>query len=336
MNSSAYKHPDAICLKWQIPKLQAPVRADLYIKSYIRRLTRHKVKKIIELGNIRVNNQKIKSSDKIFGLEQAELWRIKPDDPSDLEQYTFETLFEDENILALNKPSGIAVHPTSRDLFKTLTYWIKTQYPGNYKNICPCHRLDRETSGVIIFSKNKPTERKLKILFSKNQVSKTYLAIVSGKLENSLENKRIEINYPLGLQGEKGLVAVKMIYDKNNIKNSKPARTYIEPVKYFEKQNKTLVKAFPKTGRQHQIRAHLALIGFPIVADKLYNLGEAFFDKYTKIYNKKLNSKLLSELEQKLELNRHALHAHEIEFELDNKRYYIKSELPEDLENLLD
>lgn len=286
-----------------VPALQAPTRVDVYLKSHFKRLSRTRIQKIMANGDIRASDKTVKPSQILLGGEHFDLWRMKPDDASHLSQLNIEVVYQDENLVVINKPSGLAIHPTARDLEKTLTHWLKINFPG--EPVHPCHRLDRETSGIIICARNKKAESSLKVAFSNNKVKKTYHALVEGNLESEQN-----INYPLALQGSRGLVRIKMIHDESG----KQAETFVKPISYDALKNETLVHAFPKTGRQHQIRAHLALIGYPIAGDKLYGMGEEFFDAYTSG----------DADESTLTYPFHALHAAKIEFELFDESFQFE------------
>lgn len=151
-------------------------------------------------------------------------------------------------------------------------------------------------------------------MFSKNTVKKTYLAIAHGQVFPQVIDK------PLALQGSRGLVAIRMIEDKDG----KPSITRIRPLFYDKTNDRTLIVCRPKTGRQHQIRAHLSLIGHPIVGDKLYGQTDEFFDNYVK-----------RKIEPTFEHHRHALHAARLCVKFGDDTYRFHSELPNDLKALL-
>ncbi len=283
--SAAYAQSKAVVQRWQVPIHREGIRADLYLVEHVGRLTRAKAQHIITSGDFRFSPlplsgrgikgegaPQLKPSKVLYGGESVELWRLPPDEERPPEHYGVTILHEDQDVLVVNKPSGLAVHPTARDLHHTLTTWLRLTYPDNPPR--PCHRLDRETSGVLICARTKSAESRIKQAFMHGEVSKTYVAVVIGHLEKSLC-----IDWPLALQGNRGLVRIKMIRDENGA----PSRTDVEPLRYCVHTGCTLVRCMPKTGRQHQIRAHLAGEGFPIMGDKLYAMGEVYFDAMTKL-----------------------------------------------------
>lgn len=220
-------------------------------------------------------------------------------------------IYEDKNIIAINKPAGLLVHPVptqskTADQPPTLTDWLIKRYPET-KNVGDdpenrpgiIHRLDKETSGVIIIARNQKTFAYLKNLFQTSQIKKTYLGLVWGKIKP----KSGTINKPIGLKSgtTKRTVAIK------NAKMVKEAITDYEVKKYFTKYS--LLEIHPRTGRTHQIRVHLNAIGHPIVGDSLYG-------------KKPMPSGL----------TRQFLHAASIELNLpDNGRIKLEASLPDDL-----
>ncbi|MBL4817916.1 MAG: RluA family pseudouridine synthase [Deltaproteobacteria bacterium] len=296
---------EKVVQRWYVPHHLGGIRADRYLVHHIGRISRNKAQKIIEAGDFKLSSALLKPSRKLRSGDTVELWRIPPDSPEDLLS-NIKVIFEDEKLLILSKPGDLAIHPTARYLYRTLTYWLKVNYPG--QSIHPCHRLDRETSGLLICAKTKEAESQIKKAFMNGEIHKTYLALVDGRLVRPIICER-----PLALQGSRGLVAIKMIEDQLD---GLPCHTEFKPLHHDPVSNWTLVECTPKTGRQHQIRAHLALEGYPIVGDKLYGMGEAFFDAYTK---HEANLTLLP-------LPHQALHAWKIRFCLDGVEYGFEAE----------
>ena len=218
----------------------------------------------------------------------------------------FEILFEDDYILALNKPSKMLV---IQDRFNKLEPSIQDILKSKYPEIFTIHRLDKETSGVIIFAKRADTHKELSIQFEKQRVQKTYSALLQGVL--SQENGIIDA--PLGKKNSHENV---MVVDR---KNGKPSITYFESVKKFK--NYTLVNAFPKTGRTHQIRVHFKSIGYPLAIDKLYGTKE-------KIFLSDIKTKFIKSNEEKALMDRLTLHAASIEFIHPNTFAKMKIEAP--------
>lgn len=297
---------------WPVPSHLEGLRADQYLTLKIKRISRCKAKAIIDQGDFLLNDKMIKPSFRVRQGQKATLRRFPPDMKDDIKKFDVKVIYEDEDILIINKPAFLNIHPTANCLYRTLTYWLKVNYPK--KKINPCHRLDKETSGIVVCAKTRPVESQIKKLFMNNQVNKTYIAKVKGLFEKKL----IKINKPLALQKSRGLVAIRMIEDREG----KPSLTIAKGLNYDKEKDLTYVLLKPKTGRQHQIRAHLSLIGYPIVGDKLYgNTDEFFNDHYKKSFMGK--AFFTNQIRQKL-------HAFKISFMLNGHFYKFKSKIPED------
>lgn len=310
----AFGNEKAICQVWTIAGDHSGIRADHYLAGRIGRISRTRAKQIILCGDFRRQDGDLKPSQTLKAGEVVHLWRFPPNE-DELDLLSVGVLFEDEDWLVVDKPPNLAVHPTARYLHHTLTGWLKNYAPD--VPIHPCHRLDRETSGVLVCAKNRIAEAALKTCFQRGEVEKNYLAIVRGRMSDS-----VMIDAPLALQGERGLVKIRMIVD---LQAGMPSKTFVTPIYHDDVLNRTLVSCEPQTGRQHQIRAHLAHIGHPIVGDKLYAMGDEFFDAYTR--------KDLGDRIQELEHPRHALHAHRISFVFNGKKLKFQSPMPKELDS---
>lgn len=228
-------------------------------------------------------------------------------------------IFENKDIVALNKPAGLLTHPDrSKKGGKSLVEWLVEHYPEVKKvGDAPAerpgivHRLDRDTSGVLIVARSQAAFAYLKKLFQTGGVRKTYAALVYGELTG-----RGVINKPIGLRPG----TTKRSVTSKNMKMVKEAVTEYQAQEIFEysaggKTNFcTFLKVMPKTGRTHQIRVHLASISHPIVGDALYGPKK-----------------------QALAAPRQFLHAAAIELVLpDKSKVKIEAELPEDLRHIID
>ena len=173
------------------------------------------------------------------------------------------------------------------------------------------HRIDAQTSGLVLVAKNKPTTTRLKTLFEHRQFTKQYLALVEGKLTNNLT-----IDKPISKAD--GNLRMKMTCENES---GKASMTHIQPLEFNQQNNTTLVKAVPITGRQHQIRVHLDSIGHRILGDPIYGVNEYVANDYL---CKKLSS------EQRITLTgakRLMLHAHYLAFIDKDKEYSITSKM---------
>ena len=178
-------------------------------------------------------------------------------------------IFECFHFAIFDKPSGIMVHPSSHQLnIYTLLDEVK-YYLGEKASLV--HRIDAETSGLVLVSKNAFSDMILKTMFEEKLYTKKYLALVEGEIKNE-----IEINTPI--LNDTGLIKLKMKTDDKG----KESLTLIKPISYDRQKNQTLVQAIPLTGRQHQIRVHLDSIGHKIVGDPIYGVDEFLADKFLK------------------------------------------------------
>ncbi|WP_294918217.1 RluA family pseudouridine synthase [Sulfuricurvum sp. PD_MW2] len=219
-----------------------------------------------------------------------------------------EPTFVEEEFAVYDKPSGLLVHPQNRHTPYSLNDEIKHRF-GHEANIT--HRIDQETSGLVLAARNKISERVLKMMFEERQITKRYLAMVKGHLIEPLD-----IQEPL-LRREDSSSIIRMIVKVHP--EGKPSRTFIKPLQYFPDTDTTLVEASPLTGRQHQIRVHLFHVEHPIIGDPIYGQHEndavRFLDREMSLeerFNNTGASRLL-------------LHAHSLEFIYNDLHYHVVS-----------
>ena len=214
-------------------------------------------------------------------------------------------LLEFDKFALFDKPSNLMVHPISKNTPYSLLDEIRFHF-GEDANLI--HRIDAETSGLVIVGKNKKSEIELKDMFQEKKYYKSYLAIVEGKIQ-----KELTINKPLDKEGK--VIGVRMSIDENG----KESITIIKPMCYNEKRDITLVEAIPLTGRQHQIRVHLYSIGHKILGDPIYGIDDENAENY-------LNKTLSQEDRIKItKSNRLWLHANYLDFNYENTTYKIYS-----------
>lgn len=218
-------------------------------------------------------------------------------------------VFETEDFAVFEKPSGVLIHPRKREGAQTLNDDIKYLFG---KDANAVHRIDKETSGLIIASKNKKSEVELKQLFENKKVYKEYIALVNGEVEVGFDiDEKILINLP------SSKIRIKAHIDEEG----KDSFTRLEPLEFDDSNNVTLVKAIPKTGRQHQIRVHLFHVKHCIIGDTLYGLDEDLAEEY-------LDGHM--GFEQRVELTkakRLLLHASRVSFNYKNIGYDIISQV---------
>jgi 23S rRNA pseudouridine1911/1915/1917 synthase len=292
-------------------------RLDRYLCHKIRRLSRARVQRIIERSLI--SEKKLKASSLVqpglrFTLRRRSM--EEPETPTLLPE-----VFRDGWLLVLDKPAGLPIHPTARYHKGTLVTLVKERYGEDYA--FPVHRLDRETSGLVVCGRSAEVCRSLMRAFVEGEVEKEYLAIAEGWPGPDA----LEVDAPISEGTELIRIAVRI-----DRQQGKPARTRFEVLRRFEREGErfALLRAVPRTGRQHQIRVHLKEAGFPVVGDKMYGPDERYFDRFTR-------HQLDDEAWARLRLPRHALHAARIRFRHPGSgdRVGFESPLPEDLEAFL-
>ena len=218
-------------------------------------------------------------------------------------------LFVTNDFAIYDKPSGLRVHPNNLESHITLNDEIKHTF-GNDANAA--HRIDQETSGLVLVSRHKSSEGVLKQLFANRQITKHYLAMVRGELKEVLDIQ--ERLYRHDHPDLKISMVVKVD------PRGKPSHTIITPLRYFPETDTTLVKASPLTGRTHQIRVHLFHVKHPIVGDPIY--GQSIEDIHRYI-DKKIKG---IERIKNTGASRLLLHAQSLEFEYENEMYRIESD----------
>ena len=231
----------------------------------------------------------------------------------------YSIIYEDDFIIAVNKPANLLVHKKGPSITKNLVYLLRhLSNNPNYNKIDAVNRLDRETSGIVLFSKDKNILKILHKYFYSNKIYKEYIAVV----KNIPPQNNFLIGLPIGKDTDS-----KITYKfKIDNKNGKQAQTLIKTIS--SNKNYSLINIIPNTGRTHQIRVHLSYIGCPILGDKLYGMPE---DKYIE-WRKAPNN-----YSDKLEFQRQALHCGKIAFihPVYNKEITICAELPDDMKELI-
>ena len=268
----------------------------------------------IRAGNITLNNLKTKSSVKLKIGDAIEIKdKILEDQKIELipnKKIKLKVVFENDDFLIIDKPAGLLVHPVTIKDTDTLANVIINKYPEivgvGEDPLRPgiVHRLDKDTSGLIIIAKNQKTFESFKDKFQKREVHKTYFALVYGKLKN----KEGEIDAPIARSKNK-FNRRKISLDKDT---GKEAITRYEVEKEYKEV--TLLKASPQTGRTHQIRVHLASMSNYVIGDNEYG-------------SNKINNKY--------NIKRQFLHAFEISFTYKKQKYHFESKLPLDLRKVL-
>lgn len=246
----------------------AKLRLDKAIALKYTDLSRTNIQKLIEEENVFVNDKKAKASYKVEVGDKIQIEEIEAKEISlKAQDIPLDVVYEDNDIIVVNKQKGLVVHPANGNPDGTLVNAImsicKDSLSGIGGEIRPgiVHRLDKDTSGLIIIAKNDKAHIHLSEQIKNHEVKKTYIALVRGVIK---ENEAT-INMPIG-RSEKDRKKMAVT------KNGKNAITHFKVIKRYEKY--TLLEIKIETGRTHQIRVHMSYIGYPIVGDTVYSNGK--------------------------------------------------------------
>ncbi|NOQ31032.1 MAG: RNA pseudouridine synthase [Helicobacteraceae bacterium] len=280
--------------------IKEPIKTFLFIIKELG-YSQGEAQKFVAKGRVFKNTQAIKKgSDVIEG--EIELVTFVPATKG------LKPTFEEEEFVVFDKPSGVLIHPQNRHTPYSLVDEVKYQF-GKDANIC--HRIDQETSGLVLCAKSKESERSLKMMFEERNIKKKYLALVHGEFKDELT-----IEAPL-LRAESESKVIRMTVRVNE--NGKATKTIVKPLKYFNDLDMTLVEASPHTGRQHQIRVHLFHVKHSIVGDPIYGQSE---DNIIRFLDRELSKE---DRVKNCGASRLLLHANELSFSYKDKNYTIKS-----------
>ena len=263
-------------VKYAVGHTQAGIRLDRFLMARYRKRSREQLKKAIDSGAITISRE---------GGKHLNLGKIKPSLPLQVGDvvhvlstrnkepevnFNYQILYEDNAILVVNKPPNLPVHPAGRFFFNTLIVHLKTKGFTNLEESTNdyylVHRIDKETSGVLLLAKTREACNNLTAQFRNRETDKYYLAIARG----TPAQDEFDVDTSLGkIAGSK--IGLKM-YAVPEKQGGLHALTHFEKVE--TRENYTLLACFPRTGRQHQIRVHADLAGLPLVGDKLYGMSE--------------------------------------------------------------
>jgi 23S rRNA pseudouridine1911/1915/1917 synthase len=283
-------------------------RLDRYLCEKIRRASRERVKEIIE--NDLVFERRLKPSSLVWpGLTFQVRRRVRAEPTVPGAEQLVE-VYADPWVLVIDKPAGLPMHPTARYYHHTLVAQLEQRYGS--ESIIPAHRLDRETSGLVVCGRTLESNQWLSRQFHDGLVEKEYLALVEGQPSDDA----FEVDAPIAEGTELIRIAVRV-----DSRVGKPAQTHFRVVARFERNGEpfALLRAFPQTGRQHQIRIHAQHAGFPLVGDKMYGPDPGFFDRFSR-------QQLEPEAWERLRLPRHALHAARVSFRHPQTREKVSFE----------
>lgn len=286
-------------------------RLDSFIAEQNTGLSRSRIQKLIKSGNVRIDGaQSLEKSYIIEGKEKLILSGINSFSDDEIRYYPqkidIKIIYEDKYIIAVSKPPGMVVHPApgNRDntLLNAVLYYNDKTGSGSNVRAGIVHRLDKDTSGIILIAKDFCTHERLSLLFKERKIKKTYIALVLGRFREKT-----------------GVISIPISRSRKNRKmmdvsaSGRQSETEFQVLKTFS--SCSLLEVCPRTGRTHQIRVHFSHIGHPVIGDRLYGNKE---------------SELLA---RNLGIKRHFLHASEITFihPFTGDKIEIRDEIPEDL-----
>ncbi len=308
-----------------IYKLNKESRLDRFLKEELPKFSRTKIQEYIKSGIIKVDGYNIKPSyllklNQIISFDNDLI--INNEELLSPENMKLNILYEDDEILVINKKSGIVVHPGVGNKNGTLLNGV-LHHCSNLSNFNGrpgvIHRLDKGTSGVIVFAKTDRAHYHISEQFANRSIKKKYLAITWGNINKSLKidgyiTRDLKNRLKFKLNNRKG---------KFSLSRVKPISNYDLPV--------SVVEVYPETGRTHQIRVHLSYLGHPILKDDLYNGGDKIISSFHQKYKIEL-AKIINLID------RVALHANEIEFihPKNHKKINFVAPLPKDFCDVCD
>ena len=273
-------------MNYIIEKEDASKRLDVFLSEKIEDATRSYIKTLIDDGKITVNLAKVKAGYKLkigdsidVEIVEKKLENIVAEDiPLDI-------VYEDDDIIIVNKPKGMVVHPANRNYTGTMVNSLMNSHKDNLSSINGVirpgivHRIDKDTSGILVVAKNDNAHKKLSEQFKVHSIKRKYIALVKGIIKED----KLTIDRPIG----------RSIKDRKKMavteKNSRRAITHISVLKRFYSSNVTLIEAELETGRTHQIRVHMAYLHHPLVGDEVYGKKDSKF----KVNGQMLHAKYL-------------------------------------------
>ncbi len=301
-------------------------RLDQFVMKFMPSMSREFLKKKIEKGEVEISGRKpphkpsvkVHAEEKVTitthndGMIEEEFWYGKVI-PKTAEPTI---IYEDDGLLAVNKPQYMITHPAGKNLFYCATVFYETIYK---KTIHSIHRLDRETSGVLLLGKNPKASQQVSQLFEDDLVRKCYF-LIAHKKDGATP---FPFTAKERMDRKEGAIPDSLMFTfPEDSELGKESETHFECL--LEKDGFVLALAFPLTGRQHQIRVHAAAHGYPLLGDKLYNGDPGIFLRFK-------DNKASDEDHEKMQIPRQALHAAALKLLYKGKPTHFIAPLPKDL-----
>jgi 23S rRNA pseudouridine1911/1915/1917 synthase len=319
---------DAILRTIRVPPESAGMRLDRFLSTQLRATSRTRAQAIIDVSAFSWDGRRLRASERVRAEQQVVLWRPALDEAPP--PHEVRTLHEDPHLLVVNKPPLMTVHPTARHHKQTVIKVLEAERPTEHLSLI--HRLDRETSGVLLVARSKEADRTFKTRLEQRSLAAARAASRGEEVDGPADKSYLAITW--GIPKE-GLVTAPLEADPSPLRvkmsvaekgNGLAARTGVTVLAQVE--GYALVRCELHTGRQHQIRVHLAHIGTPVVGDKLYGPDE-------RLLARGADNELTEDDLVALELPRHALHAAEyrLTHPFTGETLRLRAPLPEDMRN---
>lgn len=273
-------------MKYIVESKDISKRLDIFLSENIKDATRSYIKNLIDDKKIRVNSNFVKAGYKLKENDVIEVELIQKQSENIIpEDIPLDIMYEDDDIIIVNKPKGMVVHPANGNYTGTMVNSLMNSHKDNLSSINGVirpgivHRIDKDTSGILVVAKNDNAHKKLSEQFKVHSIKRKYIALVKGIIKED----KLTIDRPIG----------RSIKDRKKMavteKNSRRAITHISVLKRFYSSNVTLIEAELETGRTHQIRVHMAYLHHPLVGDEVYGKKDSKF----KVNGQMLHAKYL-------------------------------------------
>lgn len=310
---------DEVVQTFVIEKSEQNKRIDQILATKFPILSRKSWQKRINSHEVLINDRPCRPS-RIGQFDEKISFRFKKrkEPPVDTR---FNILYEDNYLIAIDKPSKLPVHPSGTYYENTLTSLLEGRYQRKFYLV---HRLDRETSGVILLAKNKQTARSMQQAFYHKRVLKYYLVAVEGLVSTSFSARGYIDKDEKSTVKKKKAFSIKPVSDK-----SQTTSTFFRPVQFSPDYDLSLLMARLHTGRLHQIRATLCSLGLPVVGDKIYGIDETLFLRF-------IADALSEDDHKRMRIDRSALHCMHLKLRHPESKKLMKiySKIPEDIQKL--
>lgn len=310
-----------------IDRGQEPMRIDKYLMNHLEGATRNKLQQALEDGNILVNGTVVKSNYKVKPGDDLIIYETRPSELYDVipEELPLDIVYEDDAVMIINKKAGMVVHPgcgnATGTLVNGLSFYLGKGETDELPRVGLVHRIDKDTSGLVVIAKTEDAMSDLAAQFKKHTVHRRYIALVWGNLEaeegtiiahvgRHQRFRKIMTAYPDGDYGKEAITHYKVLERFNYV---------------------TLIELRLETGRTHQIRVHMKHMGHPLFGDTTYGgdhiVKGTVFNKYKQFVDNCFKI-----------LPRHALHAKELGFRhpVTKQQILFTSELPDDMQQVIE